>query len=195
MLFPPSFRLPSRKTAHGLTLIESVIYLGVVGLVFGAIWAAASSVTFNRQIGGTLGDMMQITQNVRSLYKNQSAFSGNSGWGTGSNITEAMVNAEVVPAEMIDTDNLTTLRSPWQTPVQIQVGPTLREFQIAYQDTLPQEVCMALTMRTIGAGRDQGLTEVIVNGSSFSGNSLADMKASSINSGCSHVTFVFNLKG
>ncbi|MDD3182831.1 MAG: type 4 pilus major pilin [Alphaproteobacteria bacterium] len=190
------FRRPSaRKNTRGLTLSEAAIFLGVAGLVFGAIWGAASSVIFNRQIGNTLGDIMQITQNVRSLYSRQSTFSGLSGWTTGSNITEAMVNAEVVPTEMIDSGDLTTLRSPWKTPVRIQIGSLLTTFEIVFENTLPSQACVALTARAIGAGRDKGLIEVNVGGTSYTGNALGNLTTTTIPNNCTNVTFIFNLKG
>lgn len=191
----PLLHKPLTRCVRGFSLIEAAIFLGVMGLVLGAVWGAASTVNFNRQINATIGDMIQITQNMRSLYSRQSGFSGTSGFTTGDNITEAMVNSEVVPAEMIDPTDLTTLRSAWQTPVMILVGPTLDTFRISFADTLPTQVCVAITARAIGASRDKGLTELMIGGTSYTGNALNNLSTTTIPSNCTNVTLVLKLKG
>jgi hypothetical protein len=183
------------RSERGMTLTEAAIFLGIAGVVFAAIWAAAAQVSFNRNITGTLGEIMQVTQNIRGLYSRQSGFSGSSGFDTGSEITEAMIKAEVVPPEMIDPANNAELLSRWNTPVHINIGSDLTSFEIEFADTLPTDVCRDMTSRAIGPGRDHGLLEVKINGNSFSGTDLEDLTPTSLPENCTNVAFVFHLKG
>lgn len=183
------------RRIRGFSLSEAAIFLGISGIVLSAIWATASFVSFNRQINATVGNMIQITQNMRSLYGHQSAFSGGTGFAAGNDITEAMVNADVAPVEMVNPSDLTTLRSAWKTPVTILVGPTLDTFKIHFGNTLPTQACVGLTARAIGASRDKGLTEIIVGGTSYTGNTLNNLATTSIPGNCTNVDFIFKLKG
>lgn len=186
--------LPATKMRKGLTLTESAIFVGIAGLVLGAIWAASNSVSDNKSMNNTIGATLQIVQNVRSLYAMESTFSGNAGWSTGSDITQTMIRSEVVPSLLINPSNPVTLLSTWNSPIRIKVGSALDRFDIEFANTLPNEVCIGLTALAIGAGRDKGLVEVNAGGTSFTGNALANLTVAAIPA-CTRVTFSFRLKG
>lgn len=190
----PSFPLPlSSRRRLGMGLLESALYLGISGLILATIWVAASSVSANKQIDKTVGQLVQIAQNMRALYSNQSGFSGTAGWTTGSNITATVVQLEVVPTEMINPAAPGVLRTVWSSPVRIYVGPTLRTFLIRYT-AIQQEHCLATIARAIGPGRDRGLERVVIDGTTYTGVALENLKITDIGTACNAVDFVFKLK-
>ena len=186
---------PHKSRRRGFTFTEAAITLGIAGLILGAIWAAANEVSMSRQVTESLSDVMQINQNIRALYSRQNSFSDTNGFSVGADITENMIKAEIVPPALIDTNAPTTLLSRWGTPLQINVGGTLTTFEVEFADTLPNEACHRLTGKAIGPGRDKGLTEIIINGASYTDDALDDLTPTTLPDVCTNVTFVFNLKG
>lgn len=59
------------RTRKGFNLIEAAIVLGVVGLVIGGIWVAASAVRYQHQLAETAKGILVSVQAVRSLYARQ----------------------------------------------------------------------------------------------------------------------------
>ena len=189
---------PARRYAvrhrRGLGLLEAALFLGITGLVLGGIWAAVSSVSSNKQIDTTVGQIIQIAQNMRALYSNQSAFSGGSGFSTGSDITEKMGKLDIAPVEMIDQTDASVWRSVWKSPVHVYVGPTLITFRVRYT-SITKESCLATIARSIGPGRDRGLDRVVIDGTTYSGTGLENLKITDIGTACNAVDFIFKLKG
>lgn len=60
--------LTGKSGLRGLTLIELAIVLGVIGLISGAIWAAASSVRSREPIHDSVQLVSEIASNVRGVY-------------------------------------------------------------------------------------------------------------------------------
>lgn len=86
-LHKPSLR---KRESSGFSLIEAAIVLGIVGLVIGGIWVAASAVSDRMaatRIAGSLVQMADATQNLlkRSAY-------------TEVNITSAAIGAGIIPS-------------------------------------------------------------------------------------------------
>ena len=59
----------------GFSLIEAAIVLGVVGIVIGAIWVAASAVMENIKVNKTVEGIFTISRNVQSLVSDADAIS------------------------------------------------------------------------------------------------------------------------
>ncbi len=91
---------PSRLEQHkkGFTLTEIAIVLGIMGLILGAIWAAAASVYNNQRINSASNDIASIVQGVRKLY----AMSNGTGVAANTNITGDLVLAKAVPSNMVN---------------------------------------------------------------------------------------------
>ncbi|HNC96413.1 MAG TPA: hypothetical protein PKW90_09840 [Myxococcota bacterium] len=78
MVYPFSrFRFPARSSSHtepntcgqkGFNLIEAAIVLGVVGLVIGGIWVAASAVTNSRRNNETISGVLTAVDQLKKLY-------------------------------------------------------------------------------------------------------------------------------
>jgi len=61
------FTRPFHSSRSGFSLIEAAIVLGVVGLVIGGIWAAASSISRNMRKNEALSGIMQIMNRIKNL--------------------------------------------------------------------------------------------------------------------------------
>ena len=58
----------AQQNRRGITLTETVIVLGVIGIVAGAIWATASVVKSRAQMQEAVETVTQIADNVRGVY-------------------------------------------------------------------------------------------------------------------------------
>lgn len=136
---------PMTKTkAPGFSLIEAAIVLGIVGLVIGGIWVAASSVMETRRQSRALEQAAIVVDNIRKLYGRTPPTSHVSLGGLGSN--QGLWN-NIFPPDMI-AGNVTV--SPWGQ----MFGALVRlEGEIEIQFYLPDEfpgavrVCNALGPR------------------------------------------------
>jgi len=88
----------------GFNLIEAAIVLGIVGLVIGGVWVAASSAYSSLRVKTASEQILAIGQNVRSTYA--SATRDAAALTTGQAIT-----AGLIPSNMLAT--ATTARTPW----------------------------------------------------------------------------------
>ncbi len=68
MKTPCCRNLFSASSRQGFSLVEAAIVLGVVGLVIGGIWTAASTVRQNMQINKAVAGSMQLVEAYRRLY-------------------------------------------------------------------------------------------------------------------------------
>lgn len=62
----PSYRQKSEE--EGFNLVEAAIVLGVVGLVIGGIWVAASAVTEAQRLSNAITQISQIVSNTKNLF-------------------------------------------------------------------------------------------------------------------------------
>lgn len=58
----------ARSKQAGFSLVEMSIYLAIVGLVLGGVWAAASTLSETRRVNQTVRSVMDTVQNVRDRY-------------------------------------------------------------------------------------------------------------------------------
>ncbi len=97
-----------QKTAagrQGFTLTEMAIVAGILGLILAAIWIAASSMYGYLRLTQSNREIMQIVNNMRGLYGEQTLM------GT-TDTTATLIKAGVFPSEMI-APNGTSAITPW----------------------------------------------------------------------------------
>lgn len=153
--------LASRQHAkRGFTLTEIAIVLGIVGLILGAIWVAASAVYNNLRVSRATTELLDIAQNVRAMYATSSTVD------SGSNMTVSgaqsaggltYVQAGTFPSDMISSG--TTIQNPWGGGVAIEAetaNVANDAFAVEF-DKVPQNACIALVTSNTGGGRDTGL--------------------------------------
>jgi prepilin-type N-terminal cleavage/methylation domain-containing protein len=96
MLLHVSIRAkPSLHHRRGFTLTEIAIVLGVMGIILGAIWGAASTVYANKKTTSALQEVLAIVANVRGLYANGQIPGG------AQALSPMLINARQVPSNMI----------------------------------------------------------------------------------------------
>lgn len=189
LIFPrPSQNLTKKQRAYSLT--ELAIVLGIVSVIFGAIWSASSMVYRNMLLNQSISDLSLLTQTIRDFYKGQSKFDKS----TGSNLTDFLVDAKLFPASMIEK-NTNLPVTPWRTDIKVYVGSEKDTFRIVYEDGLPEDVCRLLAGRIAGKGRARGLVNVTAGGSSFTtSNELNNLTSLDITGSCQSLSLTFKLK-
>jgi len=84
------------RKARGFTLTEIAIVLGIIGLILGAVWAAASSVYLNMRVSTTSQQLLQIAQGVKSLYATTSDMGA-----AGAVTNAALAAAGAIPSDLV----------------------------------------------------------------------------------------------
>jgi len=88
----------SKVRQRAFTLTEIAIVLGMMGLVLGAIWTAASSVYTNQRSLHGATAVMQVAQGVRALFGS----SNTTGYTATANMTPALLSAGIIPTDLIN---------------------------------------------------------------------------------------------
>lgn len=152
-----SFILQSQKhivrrarTEAGFNLIEAAIVLGIVGLIVGGIWAAASSAYNNMRLQSAASQVLVIAQNARNMYANNP---GDSAAVT----TQNAIELGLLPQNMVT--NATTARSPWGNTVTVARGASESFMTITYS-AVPQNACVGLLTRLSGTGSNSGIRTI-----------------------------------
>lgn len=177
------------RNQKGFTLIEIAIVLTIVGLVIGGIWLAASTVLNNNKKTETARQVVQIVQNVKNLFANQTGATPATGF-----TTPVAVQAGVFPPGMVSgtaaapvirhafstgtTSNVTLAAAASGNAVILTVGVA--------GDGLPRDACVELLSRVVTNGNfgKYGITSVTSNGTTVAESS----SIATINSACANAT-------
>jgi len=98
----------------GFTLTEIAIVLGIMGLILGAIWTAASSVYANNRQQSASTEVLQVVQATKNLYATQANFGA-----SGTQLTAGVANGGNLPASYV---NGSTILHPWNGTSGISAG-------------------------------------------------------------------------
>ena len=182
------------RRKKGFSLIEAAIVLGIVGLVIGGIWVAASAVQTNLRESTASQGILQVVQNVRNLYYGQTV----SATTTGTGLQTTLVSAGVFPGDMLQGS---TPKNPWNGAVQINISDTSNGYFTVYFATIPQSSCIELISQNTNISSGIGLVNVIVDdGTAATISTFPISPATAAGSGgcgaaTNNVTWTFNLKG
>lgn len=195
-----SLNLGRRRGEAGFNLVEAAIVLGIVGLIIGGIWAAAAAVYENWRAGKGNQQLLQIVQNVRSLYANQGTF------GTPSVLQ--LNQAGVFPMEMRRSGSSVVdslLDHPWSTggaaggcagTVCVAAGASGQEFGVTFGG-LPREACINMITRSSQQTGQIGLLQVggIDLRNATTAVDVASAAAQCPNAAANNITWTFRLRG
>jgi len=182
------------RRKKGFSLIEAAIVLGIVGLVIGGIWVAASAVQTNLRESTASQGILQIVQNVRNLYYGQTV--GATTTGTGLEAT--LVAAGVFPGDMLQGS---TPKNPWNGTLQVNISDTTNGYFQVYFPTIPQGSCIELISQNTNIASGIGLVNIIVDDgtaatiSTFPISPATAAGAGGCGAATNNVTWTFNLKG
>ena len=142
---------PALRKKRGFSLIESAIVLGVVGLVIGGIWVAASAVNENWKATKHAQEIVLITNRAMALLKGQSY--SLAVWTTP--ITELLA-AGVFPEDMPVIGGYP--RNPWggQVSVGLAPGSPVTRFEVATRG-LGYAACTKVVFAVAGSFKSEGL--------------------------------------
>lgn len=153
------------------SLIEAAIVLGVVGLVIGGIWVAASAVMENNRINRASAATILMVGNARRLIgKNADAMMEQLGQHHEHNLADMMVSAGAVPTDLVSNGHLKT---PWDTEMRFYIGdmgggalPT-PYIAVTYMD-MTRSVCRKLVLAIANHFHDRTeLTYIYIGGGSL----------------------------
>jgi prepilin-type N-terminal cleavage/methylation domain-containing protein len=117
------------RKRKGFTLTEIAIVLGIIGLILGAIWTAASSVYSNQKISKANTELLSIAGAVRNTYANslQSGYANSAALtgGTTSTMTIALCNAGAFPTDIVVVCATPEISDPWAVSTAAGVGTVL----------------------------------------------------------------------
>lgn len=159
-----------RATQKGFNLIEAAIVLGIVGLVVGGIWVAATSVYSNLRSKSASDLLLKVAQSVRALY----ATSATTGYAANTDITAFMAQSNVLPTGALTTASTAATAAntvnPWNGQIGIDARANGTSFAVTFSN-VPSPACVDLVMRNVaGTGRDAGLIQ-------FGGGAAANLAA------------------
>jgi type II secretory pathway pseudopilin PulG len=185
-----------QQSRRAFTLTEAAIVLGIVGLILGAIWVAASSVYNNMRIKRTNEQILVMVQGIRSIFA-ASAVTGTS--GTGSLITQ-LVDARIIPSDVVI--NNTTLSNSFGGAITINnatITVAGDAFELKYA-RVPRNVCAEIGVRLTSSARDTGLFNVTLGSTtttltSWPLNLTTALSSCNNASDINEVAFVFQLRG
>lgn len=156
-------KMRRRRAANkGFNLIEAAIVLGIVGLVVGGIWVAATSVYANLRAKKATDELLSIVQSVRALYSTSTS----TNLGAAVDMTQQVGQANALPGDVLTTApnavaaGGANVTNPWGGGLAVtnfNAAGTI--FQVTYSN-VPSAACLDFVMRNAGASHDVGMSGI-----------------------------------
>ena len=136
----------SRRHQAGMTLMEMMIVLGIIGLLVGA--AAMFGTTSSNSQGGTqhITELNGLRQSMRGLFNGQGNY-GNTTAGTYTSANGTLISAQQVPSTLAASG--TSITNKWGGALTVQ--GSLAQFYIS-SASVPLPVCVSIVSQAIQAG-------------------------------------------
>jgi prepilin-type N-terminal cleavage/methylation domain-containing protein len=106
----PALELNRGSRARGFTLTELALVLGIIGIIIGAIWTAASSVYENNRTARANRQVLAIITSFKSIFGITRVNIAD--W---TDITALAINNQFMPADMIVPGNTSNGIGPWSS--------------------------------------------------------------------------------
>jgi prepilin-type N-terminal cleavage/methylation domain-containing protein len=161
----------STRRRRGFTLTEIAIVLGIMGLILGAIWVAASSVYTNMRVSTTTRDVISMSQGIRNLYANQGVMDG----GLAGPPYTSLINTGVVPNDITTTAG--SLVDAWGGTVTFTPATTISTAGDSFVIDLagvPESGCVGLLTDSSTKSTGSGITGLAA-GTTLYSKGLADV--------------------
>jgi hypothetical protein len=146
MYLPPP-AMTRRKKHRGFNLIEAAIVLGVVGLVIGGIWVAASAMLENYKISKSIEDLKFIAINTQKIISVATANT----LGT-QDITTFAISSGIVPNDLVHG---TSVKNRFGGALSLANHSSGPRFFIGIT-TIPKSSCMKLLTSVSSFGAQAG---------------------------------------
>ena len=130
----------------GMTLMEMMIVLGIIGLLVGAAAMFGNSSSNKQGANQHIAELNGLRQSMRALFNGQGNF-GNTTAGTYTSDNSALISAQQVPATL--ATNGTSISNDWGGAVTIQ--GSLAQFYIS-SASVPLPVCVSIVSQAIQGG-------------------------------------------
>jgi len=147
--------MPLRKTSRGFTLTELAIVLGIIGLILGAIWVAASKVYQSNRTDTAVKEIQTILSGYRSLYSTHAVDTGAGSW---TDLTCVGVNSGFFPNDMIPPGTTCSAgntasypQHPWNSWLQVNGVQDWQAIMLVFIG-LPRDACNSLAQQVSAAG-------------------------------------------
>ena len=153
----------------GFTLTELAIVLGIIGLILGAIWTAASKVYANNRVTKSVNEVLAVVGSVRNTYAGRGVVSA----APSVELTSAGVNFGWFPSDMVQTnpvcatDGLTTCPvTVWNSEMLVYgnwagggapATPAKFEIYIVGNGGIPAKECPAFMAAVVQQAAASGL--------------------------------------
>ncbi len=139
---------PALRRKRGFNLIESAIVLGVVGLVIGGIWVAASAMLENYKVSKTIEDLKFIAINTQNIISVATANT----LGT-QYITTFAISSGIVPKDLLHGS--TSVKNRFGGSLYLANHSSGPRFFIGIT-TIPKSSCMKLLTSVSSFGAQAG---------------------------------------
>ena len=148
----------SRRCA-GFTLTELAIVLAVISIILGALWVAAATVFTSSKADQAAQDMTQIAANIRMTYLSANSFT------TSGDQTAAMINAGVIPGNLLAGSPPNAAIDSWGGPIKITFsqGGNARLFRITF-DKVPNDACFRIASQLANLGTADAPLNLVTGG-------------------------------
>lgn len=131
VLKKPFLKKAGVKSHKGLTLLESLLVLGLIAFVITGALSYFNSATNDQKVTSTNSAIASMSSGVKSLYRGQTNYT--------SLTTEIAIRSGKVPSDMVQSD--TEIRNAWGGSVDFTGNS--RDFEIEV-DSLDFEACVNL---------------------------------------------------